>query len=318
MRTIARRATLFAAIFALVLAALDWRLGANVFTSYALGYRALTAAVGAPPDEVLLLGTSHVARGVDPTQLGAPAERAFNFALDAAPPSFFVDWYTRLYRKYRPAPKRVVIDAASFIFDGQRLYRRYAHDSEYFPADHFWRELEAGEVSRELLIKHRWPLLKYRRNYSLLLRHENLNMDSLDRYSFGWMPLVGTNPHHDRVQYPPTHIEETEVRALERLLEVLASDRVEVVLVQTPVYLPKFPLDDATTRRIAAIAAARGIPFLNYNAERRSDLNSELQHFHDYGHLNVDGGKIFSARLGVDLHRLRLGGLRAERTGNRD
>jgi len=70
-----------------------------------------------------------------------------------------------------------------------------------------------------------------------------------------------------------------------------------------PEFLPgrTAPQFDELTDLLSQIAAARNIPFLNYNTELVSEINSDYSLYSDWGHLNNTGAHIFSQRLYEDL-----------------
>jgi hypothetical protein len=309
-RALLARALLFAAIFYALMALINWQIGRNVFSWYGLDYRALVERKSA--SSAILLGTSHFAHGVRPSLLDQESFEFYNYALDAASPSFYAQWYSRLYRKFQPAPRLVLIDVPGFLFDRHKLSRRYEQDSEFFPSAHFWAEMWMGEVERGVLLKHRWPVVKYRRRYTPLCFREHLYMGRPELYERGWMPLIGQAPGGGAIAYEPAQVMDSEVRAFEALLDRLAADGAQVILVQMPVYLPSVTIEPESVARVRELAERRGLPVLDYNAERRAALNDRLEYFYDYGHLNQEGAEIFSRTLAADLCAWLAAGARAE------
>jgi len=49
------------------------------------------------------------------------------------------------------------------------------------------------------------------------------------------------------------------------------------------------------------MAEERGIPFLDYEFERASEINYQSSYFSDVGHLNEKGSDAFSKKLMIDL-----------------
>ena len=102
---------------------------------------------------------------------------------------------------------------------------------------------------------------------------------------------VGTTP------YPE------EIEAFIKLLDQFEAEGIPVIFFMAPEYLPgrNAPQFDELTDELTYIAIERGIPFLNYNRELASDLNSDKTAYSDWGHLNDKGAQAFSKALYEDL-----------------
>ncbi len=85
--------------------------------------------------DVILLGTSHCAHGVNPRYLdeAMPEHSFFNFGLNGSVPSFYADWYEIFKNEAKyPTPKVIIWCVDWFMCDDSWLWRRITFDS---PAD---------------------------------------------------------------------------------------------------------------------------------------------------------------------------------------
>ena len=88
-----------------------------------------------------------------------------------------------------------------------------------------------------------------------------------------------------------------------KLVEQFLSEGIPVIFLMAPEYLPgrDAPQFDELTDEITVFAAQKGIPFLNYNRELISDINTDYTLYSDWGHLNERGAHLFSKKLYEDL-----------------
>ncbi|MBQ3816574.1 MAG: hypothetical protein II836_11015, partial [Clostridia bacterium] len=85
--------------------------------------------------DVIFIGTSHCAHGVNPLYLEEemPEHSFFNFGLNGSVPSFYEDWYEVFKNEaHYPTPKVLVWCVDWFMCDDSWLWRRITFDS---PAD---------------------------------------------------------------------------------------------------------------------------------------------------------------------------------------
>ncbi|MBO6052390.1 MAG: hypothetical protein J6Q17_01505 [Clostridia bacterium] len=85
--------------------------------------------------DVIFIGTSHCAHGVNPLYLEEkmPEHSFFNFGLNGSVPSFYQDWYEVFKNEAKyPTPKVIVWCVDWFMCDDSWLWRRITFDS---PAD---------------------------------------------------------------------------------------------------------------------------------------------------------------------------------------
>ena len=79
---------------------------------------------------VLFLGTSHAAHGVNPLYVeeGSPDWSFFNFALNGSNPQYYLDWYDVFKESGYPTPEVIVFCVDWFMCDDGWLWRRLSFD----------------------------------------------------------------------------------------------------------------------------------------------------------------------------------------------
>lgn len=300
MRAFAWRATIFLGTLLLSLGAVDRSLAALVTDAAELKYQAMLDARLAHPH--IVLGTSHAELGINPRHIEQEGFSLYNFAFSGSNPRYLRHWY-ELFRSRRPAPSLVLLSADWFLFKPS-LDRQFEQDSEYWPVTTFARSLLfTPELSRSAMLLNRFPLVKERQTLQqLFFPQERGGRFLIERYYKGYVPV---EVQAFRWMEPERGLDHPARRAdFERLLERLEADDVQVVFFQAPEHLPTAGEHPVENEQIAAIARDRGIPFLNYNTDRRSAMNLEKGYFIDWGHLNERGSEIFSRRLAEDLRAL--------------
>jgi lysophospholipase L1-like esterase len=106
----------------------------------------------------------------------------------------------------------------------------------------------------------------------------------------------GSKPKNDKVQ----------INAFRELLDDFKKNNIQVILVNIPGYLPARDPDNIqeSIALIHKIAEEKGIPFLDYETERITDLNTDPSLFSDWVHLNGRGSDAFTKLLKSDLELL--------------
>ena len=88
------------------------------------------------------------------------------------------------------------------------------------------------------------------------------------------------------------------------LLDLIEADGIPIVLVRTTEYRLGRSVTGPGGVKITSLAAARGIPFLDYADPDPWDPNTDSQLFAHWCHLNGRGAALFSAELNRDLSSL--------------
>ena len=81
--------------------------------------------------DVIFLGTSHATHGINPqfVEKKNPNYSFFNFAINGAPPSYYLSWYDLMKNEAKyPTPKVIVYAVDWFMFDSEWLWRRFEND----------------------------------------------------------------------------------------------------------------------------------------------------------------------------------------------
>lgn len=106
----------------------------------------------------------------------------------------------------------------------------------------------------------------------------------------------GSKPKNDKAQ----------IEAFKALLDDFEKNHIQVILVSIPGYLPSRDLDNIQESMdlIHQIAEERSLPFLDYETQRITGLNTNPNLFSDWVHLNGKGSDAFSELLKSDLELL--------------
>ena len=295
------RAALFGVTLLLLLVGVDLWIGAATVRYEELKYQALLDREARY--DTIIVGSSHAMHGIDPRHLERPGVSLYNFAYSGANPLFLERWYD-LYREHQPAPKMALVSADWFLFK-TALTRRFEHDAEYLPPETLARLIADPLTSISTLLQNRFPLIKEREQLVYdMLRLEPPTRVVVESYHKGYAPYRVRSWGY---QYPykvrdSRHYE----AAFNRLLDRFEAEGTKVVFIQAPEYLPDAGEHPQENAKLRAIATSRGIPFLNYNEERKSDLNDDQSLFTDWGHMNERGSARFGPMLRHDMQALDL------------
>lgn len=102
--------------------------------------------------DIIILGTSHATHGINPKYLeeNNTGYKFFNFALNGSNPTYYYEWYTKLFNESGyPKPKMVIMCVDWFMFDDSWLWRRLSNDdSPDRPVD-IMRKLQKSNTKSE-------------------------------------------------------------------------------------------------------------------------------------------------------------------------
>lgn len=300
MRLYLPQAVLFMALSLGTLVGLDRAVDGATRSPAESRYQAMMS--GQERFEKIAIGTSHGEYGLDSHYLEGPGGRYYNFCAGSGGPGYFTQWY-RIYRRYQPAPKAILISVDWFMFKGLEAKRPIETDSEFLPLGVLWELAKQPSTSLSVLVRNRFPLVKEQTRLASRLLGDRPTIEvQMDRYYRGYAPLKKKPFKQDSWVFKvPDH--PTGVPAFEALLDTFARDGARVVFVQTPEYLPQSG-EHPENQTLQGIADRRKIPFLNYNGSLRGDLNTDIESFVDWGHLNEEGAQKFGERLNRDLRAL--------------
>ncbi len=257
---------------------------------------------------VVIIGTSHTAHGINPAFLESEGVRVFNFSLSGAGASYYYDWYVHLFRRYYPKPEIFIIGVDWFIFNNKYLTRRLADDIVYLP----WKAVMLGlldpsfKLAADELLKSKLSIMSGKQHLLDSVFSSIPGNNPAQKYYRGYIPFNmkydgcgGVIHEHDT----GIHLSPEEENLFDLLLDQLTADGIKMIFVQTPELIPCRMSDDDSMLLLMEIARRRGIPFFDYNAELASRLNFRTDYFSTWGHLNEKGSSAFSARLARDLAR---------------
>ncbi len=257
--------------------------------------------------DLAILGASQATHGINPKYLESERLRVFNFALDGSPPSFYLKWYNKIFSHYYRKPSYVIYSVHWAMFDDIVAPRQIEQDSEYFPFELFVKQLRDIECLRTLLFN-RFPFTKHRKQVFYMLVNKKPTRYSKKKYYKGFIPFKERTKFRKAVpDYPRTN--PLQVEAFLQLLNNLERDGIKVIFVHVPGYL--YGREDRyisnNVQLLKGIAEERGIPFLNYETERMSSINTNPDLFADWTHMSEKGSEAFSKLLRHDLEGLLKG-----------
>lgn len=259
--------------------------------------------------DIIIMGASHAAHGINPKYLEKDGLKVFNFGQDGAGPTFFLKWYRKIFQRYYKKPETVIFGVHWVMFESHTLQRQLEHDSNYFPRYFLFEEFHDFKEMK-MLILNRLAFIRERKKmpYRLvrLFRKERRRFAHISsKYYNGFIPYErkgrldkkkGSKPKNDKAQ----------IEAFKALLDDFEKNHIQVILVSIPGYLPSRDLDNIQESMdlIHQIAEERSLPFLDYETQRITGLNTNPNLFSDWVHLNGKGSDAFSELLKSDLELL--------------
>lgn len=98
------------------------------FQDYGQFYELYQQVVSA---DIIILGTSHATHGINPKYLEEKntGYKFFNFALNGSNPTYYYEWYTKLFKESGyPKPSMIIMSVDWFMYDDLWLWRRLSND----------------------------------------------------------------------------------------------------------------------------------------------------------------------------------------------
>jgi len=257
-------------------------------------------------NEYVILGGSKATHGIRPSYLKLPGMSGYNFALNGANPEFYFNWYRELFRKTYQRPKYIIFSVSFFLFDEHWLWRRYEQDSEYFPIYIFLNNLvNLKGFDTEMLLMNRFPFTKYKKINDLVHLFSNQRDKSMpvNEYDRGFIPYEAHDPNsiNDRSEI----ISHNQIIYFEKLIDLINKDGIKLIFVNLPEYgLISNYTNLESSSIFNKIASKYSIPTLNYNVDKRSNINEERKYYSNWVHLNTKGSMEFSKVLSRDLRNI--------------
>lgn len=289
--------------FAVIFLYSEYRLS-SLDNSYAYKRRALEKQIG--KCEILILGSSHAASGINPEYL---SESAFN----AANVSQTVFYDKEILLKYIASAKEletVVLPTSYFTFWSDSHTSTEAW-REYF----YYRFSDIKHPDLDLFKPAAFSftaLYTPEKAKSYLLRNFDVNLVSRDRedgwrgYPAGEINKINYVTGKKRVALHHSNMLASSytrnIQYLEEILTAAEERRIEVVFVATPVYrtYSRFTQEKyrrANIRAIKAFSKEFEITYLDYSNDKRFTI----QDFYDNDHLNYRGAEKFTRILNREL-----------------
>jgi len=259
--------------------------------------------------DMIIIGASHAAHGINPKYLEKDDLKVFNFGQDGAGPYFFLKWYRKIFQRYYRKPETVIFGVHWVMFESHTLQRQFEQDSNFFPRYFLFQELHDFKEMKTLILN-QFGFIRERKKLPYRLvrlfeKRRRMGPYILPQYYNGFVPYErkgrldkkkGSKPKNDKVQ----------INAFRELLDDFKKNNIQVILVNIPGYLPARDPDNIqeSIALIHKIAEEKGIPFLDYETERITDLNTDPSLFSDWVHLNGKGSDAFTKLLKSDLELL--------------
>ncbi len=257
--------------------------------------------------DLVILGASQATHGINPKYLESDHLKVFNFALDGAPPSFYLKWYRRIFSRYYRKPTYAIYAVNWVMFNDVFTPRQIEHDSKYFPFKLFVEQLRDSKSVQTLLFN-RFAFSKERKKVLYLLFNKKRGRYSREKYYNGFIPFKEKTKFRKAEDMNP-EVNPVQLEAFVQLLNDLERDGTKVIFVHIPGYLYGRQTEPVlkNVQLLKGIAEKRGIPFLDYETERISSINTDPDLFADWTHMSEKGSEVFSKLLRQDLEGLLKG-----------
>jgi hypothetical protein len=251
--------------------------------------------------DLVILGASQATHGINPKYLESEDLKVFNFALDGAPPSFYLNWYNKIFTHYYRKPTYVIYAVHWVMFNDIFAPRQIEHDSQYFPLPLLIKHLRYGG-SLQTLLFNRFVFSKQRKNVLSMLFSKRNEIYPKAKYYNGFIPFK------ERKKLQKTEVVNPEINPVQweafiQLLNDFERDGIKVIFVHIPGYFYGRETQNIlkNIQLLKGIAEKRGIPFLDYETERISSINMNDDLFADWTHMSEKGSEAFSKLLKQDL-----------------
>ena len=247
--------------------------------------------------DVVFVGSSHAYRSFDPRVFAREGLSTFNLGTRAQTP--LNSYY--LLKEYIGAlrPKLVIFETYPIILgnDGRESSLDLVND---LPLS--WSLAQMAGASWDVAVWNKLFLRLVGPGLPAASEHAEI-LPASDTY-VGRGYVEKDDRYSGRIAYPPESVtvspEQTEY--LERSIDMLRSQGIQVVLVVTP--LPRQTVDGIlnyadVARQQAELAARAGVQYIDYNLNGQLDL--DRAYFYDPDHLRQSGVELFLEKLLPDL-----------------
>ena len=302
MNTRSRRKVFFFSIFLVILVLMNFWMDRELNPHYPLQYsEVFNPKVNA---NVIIMGASHTAHGINPKYLEDGHLRIYNFSMDGAGPSFNLKWYKRVFQLHYPKPVCVIYGVHWGMFDESVVQRKIEQDSKYFPYHFLFGEIRRSKELKTLILN-RFAFIRERKKFTEQLFRGTRQVVVLSKYYNGFIPYERKGGLDKKKDITPKN-SEAQIKAFEELLDEFEKSKIQVILVQVPGYLPARDSSniEESMKLINKIAEKRKILFADYDTKRITNINTDPSMFSDWIHLNGKGSDAFSKLLKGDIESL--------------
>lgn len=257
--------------------------------------------------DIIVLGTSHAAHSINPCFMDLDSLSVYNFAINGCTPKYYLKWYTKIVREKYPKPKYLIYAVDWAMFDDTWGERSFDVDARFWSLPVFIDVLlHDADLNKKTLLYNRSNLLFNRKQLQyIFFKRKKFDFLDVEAMCNGYVPhfakkvKMGKSP----VKSP---ISKRWQADFNQLLDLVEEDGIEVVFVNVPEYIPSWQTSVIPERfaYLDSIAEARGISFLNYNMELKTEMNYDSTLFNNWIHLNDIGATEFSKTLSGDLIKI--------------
>lgn len=243
--------------------------------------------------DILFLGSSHCFRGFDPRIFAASGYSIFNLGTNAQTPRQTEIIFKRYLNKIQP--RLVVIEIYPELFEQEGIESML--------------DLLANDTLDRDIIEQTFEIGNYKLFHTLgfawykqcVARNAEKNQSYLgfgDEYiSGGFCQQINQSykgmTHFKKLRWTPI---QTQTEAIERIIETCRKEKIEIILVQSPIHRPLYD-SRVDNEKIDMYFQSKGLYF-NYN-NKMEFANKAL--FFDEHHLNESGVKLFDQLFIEDL-----------------
>jgi hypothetical protein len=302
MRKFHQNIILFSLVLSLVLLIVEVLLNRNIKTHIDLKYEEVyNPKVNA---DIVILGNSHVAHGINPKYLNVGGYSFYNFGINGSTPHYNYKWYKKVFREEYPRPKYLIYAVDWGMFDSTWAKRDIFLDSRNISLPVFFDLLiNDDEIDKKELVRNRFSVLnKPKQLHHVFYKKRKFDFVDMNHYYNGYVPHItqrvnmGGSP-----KICPTSI--LFQKDFNDLLDQLKKDSVKVIFVNVPDYIPSWRTEGIASKQnyLDSLAKSRNIPYLKYNQDLKSEMNYDSTYFNNWIHLNDRGAEKFSKMLSKDL-----------------
>ena len=181
-------------------------------------------------------------------------------------------------------PELIILEINCFEFQESPM-RLLEEDTRYFPFEDYVALLYNSHDRQKAIF-----------NRYYLFQHKSSVEGAMDLSYHGFTPYVGKAEKLVVIDDKDLEIKSEMLHYFKLLLESFKRDNLKVVLVMMPIRIDDDFQDGATFDSIYATATGAGIELLDYRNYFQSDSV-----FFDWGHLNMNGSEIISAKILQDV-----------------